>query len=161
MMRTAADVSPCGAYRYTLTRSWASGRLPPVCFIMLNPSTADASVDDPTIRRCVGYARAWGYGALHVVNLFALRSTSPVAITRHPDPVCPENDAAIVTTVEQCPLIVCAWGNRGGWLQRDEAILSILRGMGVKPHALRINKRGIPSHPLYLPATLTAIPYER
>ena len=88
-MKSDAVISDCGKYRYRLTRKWGYGR--PCGFIMLNPSTADALHDDPTIRRCVGFAKAWGCGALIVVNLFAVRATSPREMMRADDPVGPEN----------------------------------------------------------------------
>lgn len=78
-MERAAEFSGCGRYRYSLRRRWADGG-PPACWIMLNPSTADAEKDAPTIRRCIGFSKAWGHNALVVVNLFALRSTDPTAL---------------------------------------------------------------------------------
>lgn len=84
----AAVLSPCGRYRYELTRRWAPGPL--VGWVMLNPSRADAHTDDPTVRRCVGFAHRWGYGGLIIRNLYALRATDPAALADHLDPVGPD-----------------------------------------------------------------------
>src|SRR5947209_16246810 len=101
-----------GTYRYSLWRQWSTD-CPPVAFIMLNPSTADDRKDDPTIRRCIGFARAWGFGALEVVNLFAYRATDWSKLLEVDDPVGPENDDYIVQAVERCPCVVAAWGTKG------------------------------------------------
>ena len=152
LLRTGKDaiVSPCGSYRYLLQRSW-DVKLEAVCFVMLNPSTADASVDDPTIRRCLGFAQRLGFGQLEVVNLFALRATDPEKLRKHHDPVGPENDEQIVAATYVCNLTICAWGSNGGYKDRDKTVLKLLRDNGIKPHALRANKDGHPAHPLYLP----------
>jgi hypothetical protein len=89
-MTATAVLSDCGTYRYRLGRRWAEG--PVDVWIMLNPSTADATVDDRTIRRCMEFSRRWGAGALVVGNLFALRATDPAELVRHPDPIGPDND---------------------------------------------------------------------
>lgn len=155
MVRTA-EISPDGRYRYILGRRWASG--PRATFIMLNPSTADAEQDDPTIRRCIGFARSWGMGALQVVNLYALRSTDPSALWRAIDPIGPDNDnvltaAAIVHT--DAPL-VAAWGaNAKPW-----RVANVIRLPGMERlQALGVTKDGHPRHPLYLPATSTLRPW--
>src|SRR5262245_19133112 len=93
-----ALISPCGLYRYWLTRTWDNS-LRRVCWVMLNPSTADAEQDDPTIRRCVGFARSWGAGGIIVVNLFAFRASDPKALLRAADPVGPDNDGHILKSV--------------------------------------------------------------
>ena len=89
---------------------------------MLNPSTADASRDDPTIRRCIGFARAWGYGGVEVVNVFALRATEPSLLRRVRDPVGPGNDAALAAATARVDAIVIAWGVHGTLLQRDRTV---------------------------------------
>lgn len=149
----SADVED--AYRYRLMRRWGAPE-PRVCWVMLNPSTADASADDPTIRRCVDFSASWGYGALEVVNLFALRSTDPRTLAHTEDPVGPRNDASILAaaTLEQT-LVVCAWGAGGGLRDRDQAVLAMLRSHGVRLHYLALTKGGQPGHPLYLPKTTT------
>ena len=148
-MHRDAILSSCGAYRYLLQRSW-NARLQAVCFIMLNPSTADACVDDPTIRRCLGFAERLGFGQLEVVNLFALRATDPRKLKSHQDPIGPENDEQIVTAARVCDTTICAWGAHGAYKNRDQQVFALLRTNGIRPHALRINKDRRPAHPLYL-----------
>src|SRR5262249_62207047 len=92
-LRCAAGFSRCGRYRYWLTRTWDAAR-PAVCWLMLNPSTADAARDDPTIRRCIGLARRWGHGGIVVVNLFAWRAPDPAAPARAPAPARPAHHHA-------------------------------------------------------------------
>lgn len=152
-----ARLSDCGTYRYRLWRIW-NPCVAPLVFCMLNPSTADAEVDDPTVSRCKERARRLGYGGLEVVNLFALRSTDPKALYRHADPVGPENDAAILAAAERGNLI-CAWGNHGKLRGRASAVLAMLRAAGLPALALRVSKDGHPSHPLYLPYDLEPQPF--
>lgn len=166
-MRSAAHLSDCGSYRYWLSRVWDDSK-PSVCFVMLNPSTADASQDDPTIRRCLGFAKLWGGGALHVVNLFALRATNPGDLRRHPDPVGPFNDAAILTITASVPgvggsaerlAVVAAWGAHGGYRGRDGAVLAKLRDKGIRTHCLGRTAAGQPRHPLYVRADQPLVPF--
>lgn len=157
MLKTAY-ISDDGVYRYTLTRTWDAHR-PQILWIMLNPSTADASVDDPTIRRVIGFSDAWGYGSAVVVNVFALRSTDPAALKTHPDPVGPENDDVLRREAEQRDFAVCAWGAHGGIRDRHVAVLDILHSRGCFPMCLGITKAGMPKHPLYMPATATLVSY--
>lgn len=123
-----------------------------VLFIMYNPSTADASQDDPTIRRCINFAQAWGYGRLEVVNLFAFRAADPgVLTTAHKagwDVVGPVNDQHVQRAIGDAALVVCAWGNAiQSWKQaRARHVL----GMVKHPHALGLTKGGQPRHPLYV-----------
>ncbi len=146
-----------GLYRYLLSRSWGAGGR--VVFAMLNPSTADEMRDDPTVAKCGRYARAWGYGSLTVVNLFAWRSTNPHVLPKLDDPIGPANDTAIADAVTGSDLVVCAWGVHGGLRDRDREVLALIRGMGVTPHCLRVTKYGYAEHPLYLPGNLTPAPY--
>lgn len=148
-----AIISTCGTYRYLLQRSWDVQRKA-VCFIMLNPSTADAQADDPTIRRCLGFARHLGFGQLEVVNLFALRATDPKTLRGHIDPIGPENDGVIISSIRACSMTICAWGTHGTYKSRDQMVLSLLFANGITPLALRANKNGCPAHPLYLPYDL-------
>ncbi|MEU8139034.1 DUF1643 domain-containing protein [Streptodolium elevatio] len=149
----SAVLSQCGTYRYELTRHWAPG--PVVGWVMLNPSTADAAADDPTIRRCTGYAKAWGYGGLVVRNLYALRATDPAELARHTDPIGPYNDAYLAECAAD-PLTVVAWGARGGDRGRD--VLALLERLGVRPYRLGATDDGQPRHPLYLKTDLAPIP---
>lgn len=166
----SARFDPTEAYRYELRREWGSAHPFPrkgdptpvidkpdraVAFLMLNPSTADAMKLDPTVRRCCGFAADWGYGALEVINLFALRSTDPKALRRTlkagGDPVGPENDETILRVAASVDMVVCAWGNHGALLKRGEAVRAMLVGK-VPLRALEISKDGHPVHPLYQPA---------
>ena len=152
-----AVLSPCGLYRYHLTRTVApSGGT--VLWVMLNPSVADADTDDPTIRRCKSFTKAWGRGELQVVNLFALRSTKPAGLWAARNAVGPDNDAWIERTARDVAarprgLVVCAWGAGGGKraLMRAIAVEVLLRRAGVALHRLGVcEERGEPRHPLRL-----------
>lgn len=161
--RKDADVSACGTYRYTLERQWGMG--PPLCFIMLNPSTADASLDDPTIRRCMGFARREGAGGIWVANLYALRSTSPALLGVHPDPVGPENDRAIGDVLLMGALghhpVIAAWG---AWQTRDgraDHIVERAADFGADLRCLGTTKDGHPRHPLYVRADQPLVPFGR
>jgi hypothetical protein len=153
MLRDAV-LSDCGTYRYELSRRWdvTRGR---VGFIMLNPSTADGQQDDPTIRRCIGFAKAWGYGWLVVRNLYALRATDPKELWKHPAPVGPDNDGYLLDSVND-PVTVCAWGANG---RRGDAVINALSDAGVALHYLELTRAGKPKHPLYLRADLTPAPF--
>ncbi len=146
-----AILSSDSKYRYRLSRCWAPN-VAPLVWIMLNPSTADAVSDDPTIRRCVSFARRWGYGGIHVYNLFALRSASPRALETADDPVGPANDSWLEKTVETGSSIVAAWGTCHTALQRDRA--ARIRGV-LSNHSLAsvlclgLTATGQPKHPLY------------
>ena len=146
----SATFDPTRAYRYHLDRTWDPVG-PVVTFVMLNPSTADADVLDPTVRRCVGFARAWGYGSLQVVNLFALRATDPGDLLRAPEPVGAANDRAVVDAATGADRVVVAWGVRGTHRDRASDVGALLVGHGVRIHALGTTKDGHPRHPLYLP----------
>lgn len=155
----AAVISDDGRYRYWLMRRFGLDGVP-VVFIMLNPSTADAQQDDPTIRRCANYAKSWGGNELIVVNLFALRATDPKELNRDgvADPVGPLNDDAIDWAVDYASrnygFAVCAWGNHGSYMQRSETVRGRCERNNIQLYALRITQTGEPSHPLYLPANL-------
>jgi hypothetical protein len=144
----AAVISDCGQYRYALTRWWGDG---PVCgFIMLNPSTADAEKDDPTIRRCVGFARREGCGALLVLNLFAFRATNPRDMADAADPVGPHTDHYLLDLIQNVdgPLIA-AWGAH--WMAGERAN-DVTAMIGRHCVCLGKTKDGSPRHPLYVPA---------
>lgn len=150
----SAVLSGCERYRYLLGREWAVG--PTAVFVMLNPSTADALHDDPTIRRCLHYARDWGCGALTVVNLYAWRATDPAGLWTAEDPVGPENDAhlraAAAIAADTSGPLVGAWGANA----RPDRIGAALALPGMdRMTALAVTKAGQPRHPLYLKANLT------
>lgn len=159
----SAILSPCGRYRYTLERVWHEG-LSSVVFIMLNPSTADHEVDDPTIRRCVDFAKRWGYGGIIVVNLFAVRSKDPQALYAADDPVGPDNHTHVKNVLDrayfQKAAVVCAWGVHGVYMDQDRTMLGWIEAEGLKPMALDLTKAGHPKHPLYLSATRRPMPFE-
>ncbi len=146
MIRTAT-ISECSRYRYNLRRAWQDGNRF-VCFIMLNPSTADAEIDDPTIRRCIGFGKSWGFDALEVVNLFGWRETEPKFLITPSDPIGPENDAAIIEASNRSELVVCAWGSHALALWRSSHISEILKARPL--HCLGTTKNGSPKHPLYI-----------
>jgi hypothetical protein len=136
-------------YRYRLSRVWDSSK-PRVNFIMLNPSTADAFVLDPTVRRCVGFAMSWGAGALEVTNVFALRSTDPTNLRKVDDPVGVGNDEAIVVAAKAADIVVVGWGVHGVYQERARRVAELLKLAGVRPMALVVTKDGHPGHPLYV-----------
>lgn len=157
----AARFDESRRYRYALKRDWsdlfATGEKT-VAWVMLNPSVADEDEDDPTVRRCMGFSKAWRYDALVVVNLFALVSTCPVALrVEGADPVGPRNNEAIVRACEFSALTVCAWGKHGAFLDRGRAVREMLARKGIALHHLGLNDDASPRHPLYLPSTLTPI----
>lgn len=141
-----------GPFRYRLWRRWDDDG-PTASFIMLNPSTADATQDDPTIRRCIGFAKAWGCGAVEIGNLFALRSTSPRAIYENLRTVGPANDGHLVELAQRSSLVVCAWGVHGQHRGRGAEVLEMLRRHAALYH-LGLTKDGHPRHPLYLKGDL-------
>lgn len=141
-MKRTATISSDGRYRYDLTRSWSEGR-PRVCWAMLNPSTADGTEDDPTIRRCVGFSKAWGFGSLVVVNLWALRATNPRELLSHPDPCGLENERFVAQHVAYSGVTVAAWG---AFQVKGRTPLRIPGQL----HCLGVTKAGAPKHPLYI-----------
>lgn len=145
-----AFISADEKYRYRLWRTWDFSK-PKVMFVMLNPSTADADEDDPTIRRCIGFAQDWGYGGLLVGNLFAFRATNAWKIRLEADPVGPENDEHLLAMALEAGRIVCAWGGHGPYLHQDRHVCELLKAQGYALYCLGINRvNGDPKHPLYL-----------
>jgi hypothetical protein len=140
-----------GNYRYTLWRIWDRSK-PILLYIMLNPSTADDVENDPTIRRCIGFAHELGYGGIMVVNLFAYRSVSPDALGYAKDPIGPNNDHHILVQARAADRIICAWGPNGAFRDRDIAVMKMLREGGVtaRIECLRLTKANHPGHPLYI-----------
>lgn len=150
---SVAVYSDCEAYRYLLTRVWDDA-LPRALFVMLNPSTATEVQNDPTVERCERRARALGFGAFRVTNIFAFRATDPRAMRAVADPVGPENDAAIRGSLDwagdPADRIVCAWGTHGAHLGRGAAVERLLRESGRELHHLGLTAAGAPKHPLYI-----------
>ena len=154
LIHTDATFSEDRVHRYDLRRIWDE-TLPTVLFIGLNPSTATETKNDPTIRRCMGYAKDWGYGGYIMGNIFAFRSTDPINLRKTKDPVGPENDYWLKRLHEEAVLTIGAWGNHGEFLNRGQAVLELIPNI----QCLRITKQRFPSHPLYLPKNLKPIPY--
>lgn len=157
-MKKHTILSDCGKFRYRLWRKWGEGS--PLLFVMLNPSTADHEVDDPTIRRCLRFAESHGFGELEVVNLFAYRATDPHDLRRAGYQVGPENDHHIAAAVGDAAAVCLAWGANVGGLERPVIVLQQLRALGVKPQCLRITRGGYPQHPLMLPSSCRLMPFE-
>ena len=119
-------------------------------FIGLNPSTADETEDDPTVIRCIKYAKSWGYGGVCMANLFAFRATKPKVMRAANDPIGRDNDRWLVDLSQKTDLVVAAWGNHGGFLGRSNEVTQLIPNL----HYLELNKSGEPAHPLYLKASL-------
>lgn len=153
-MQKSARFSDCRTYRYSLWRNWrgllsnANGY---AMFVGLNPSTADETSDDNTVRRCIEFARAWGYEGLCMTNLFAFRATDPADMKKADDPVGPENDQTLIDLAKAAGVVIAAWGVHGTYRHRHLAVRAMLPNL----HYLRLTKDGHPWHPLYLPKTLT------
>jgi len=146
---SVAVYSDCEMYRYLLTRVWDDGGRKAL-FVMLNPSTATEVQNDPTVERCERRARARGFGAFRVTNIFAWRDTDPKALEAAADPVGPENDAAIRDSAGWADFIVAAWGTHGAHLDRGPAVARLLRDTRRPVHVLDLTKAGHPRHPLYV-----------
>ncbi len=136
-------------YRYALWRIWDSS-LPTVTFIGLNPSTADALKDDPTLLRCIGFAKDWGCGGVYTANLFAWRATDPKEMKAARSPVGPENNRMLLELAAKSEKVIAAWGNDGAWLDRASAVKALLPNL----YYLKMNRSGQPAHALYLPKGL-------
>lgn len=162
--------SPCRKYRYTLWREWdcdsltgCADDLPSIggylMVIGLNPSTADETRDDPTIRRCIGFAKTWGFGALCMTNLFAWRDTKPENMKAAPEPCGMENGRWITEVADGAGMILAAWGKHGSFIGRDRNVMSALKALGKPVHCLKRNNDGSPIHPLYVAANTAPIVY--
>ena len=170
---SGALLSGDGMYRYLLWREWRGvapkenwqwfgakdgaghelGEPKSCLFVMLNPSTADGEADDPTIRRCVGFAKRFKFDRLEVVNLFAYRATDPQEVLRMTgagDPIGPRNQDIIERAAADAGLIICAWGAHGSHIGQDETVRGWLEIFGKPLYALGLTKDGKPRHPLYL-----------
>ncbi len=150
---------PRSKYRYLLHRDL----LPPgepmfpyptrrLVLLMLNPSTADATNNDPTIRRCIDFGKRWAFTDLFVGNLFAYRATDPNELLQLDLDVAvgPENDSHLITLAQSADRVLCAWGTKGKWKGREQKVLELLAAHEL--WALRLTRQGHPEHPLYMPA---------
>jgi hypothetical protein len=145
-----AVFSPCRRYRYALARTWDFDRKPAL-FVGLNPSTADETVDDPTIRRCIRFARDWDYGGVLMANLFAFRATDPDEMKRALDPVGERNDFWLGRLAGMAGVVVAAWGVHGAHRGRARAVID--SGALGAYSVLGLTKDGHPRHPLYMKAS--------
>ena len=171
ILKSSAILSEDGLYRYVLRRKFG---LPvpalsegPCVFVMLNPSTADAEKDDPTIKRCIRFAARFGFAELAVLNLFAIRGTDPKIVRESTSPAGPENGihfrrvlAEAKETNGDAPWLIAAWGVHGGHRDMDIRAMELFAEEGVVPHALGLTRNGFPRHPLYLPQTAKPKVYE-
>lgn len=155
MIEYDAIISECGLYRYSLSRIWDTEK-GLVNFIGLNPSTADAKDDDSTIKKCVKYAKKWGYGGIIMSNLFAYRTPEPHLMKKAPDAIGHENDEYIKLLADKSAIVIAAWGNDGEYLGRSDLISNLIPNL----QCLKINKTGQPAHPLYLNGDLKPLPYK-
>ncbi len=156
---STATYSDDERYRYDLIRTWdASGGR--INFVMLNPSTATELANDPTVERCERRARALGYGAFRVTNIFAYRATDPRDMRACPEPVGgPDNDAAIEAAARWADQVVCAWGTHGAHLARGAKVEALLRATGQPLTTLGLSKDGHPKHPLYIGYAVQPTPW--
>jgi hypothetical protein len=158
---SSAVLSECGNYRYELSRIWDTTK-PMVMFLMLNPSTADANKDDNTIRRCIAYAKSWGYGGVFVGNLFAYRATNPKELLNVKNPVGEKNQSHLIKMSLKTDMTICAWGNSSivEKLTKSLGYFKPLSGLQNRFNYLELSKNGTPKHPLYLKCNLLPIKYE-
>ena len=156
--KSSAIFSSCANYRYILTREWdvMKGKL---MFIMLNPSTADQHVNDPTVHRCQERAMRMDFGGFIVCNIFGYKSTDPRELKNCPDPVGEANDRYILEAARIAEKIICAWGTHGLFRNRGKIVRKMLLDCDYDLHCLGINKNGTPKHPLYLPYKARIITY--
>jgi len=148
LVSAGALFDPTRKYRYTLYREYEDGH-GRCAFIMLNPSTADETEDDPSVRRCIGFARKWGFRVVQILNLFAIRGTDPEILYRDPAPIGPDNDLWISKIACGADRVICAWGVHGAWTQRGRKVARMLQG-AVRLYCLGTTKEYHPRHPLYL-----------
>lgn len=154
-----AIVSPDGLYRYALTRKWEDG--PDLVWVMLNPSTADATEDDPTIRKCQKFAQTWGFSGISVVNLFAYRATDPADLLLVDDPVGPGNDVVLQAVFEEAGNVMAAWGAATVATYRADPVLDLMADANRTPYVLGLTKAGAPRHPLYIRDTTSPQEWKR
>ena len=143
------DAVICGNYRYLLRRVWDHDR-PRALFVMLNPSTADAQIDDATIRSCCRLCVDWSYGSFEVVNLFGWRATDPAELASVADPIGPDNDLIVVMAIHRCHTVICAWGANPFAVGRDHEMAALIKRHRPETYCLGMTQVGAPKHPLYI-----------
>lgn len=152
-----AVISECGRYRYLLRRTWDHDK-PRALYVMLNPSTADAEIDDPTIRSCVRLARGMGYGSFEVVNLYGLRATDPAELEKADDPIGPQNANVSDAAIQRCD-VICAWGAHKMAWRRARNIVSWVKGWKPAAYCFGITLQRAPKHPLYIKSGTPLVVY--
>lgn len=155
-----AHISDCGNYRYWLTRDNPDpdAYRDEIVFVMLNPSTADAEKDDPTIRRLKGFCEKWKVKGFRVMNLYAFRATNPDDMLNAEDPVGPENDTWLKALTCPGKVVICAWGTKAK-PERCRKVVSLLKANGCRLFCLGVTKDGFPKHPLYIPGNQKPLVY--
>lgn len=163
--RSSAEISACGRYRFVLSREWEQGE-GRVCWVMLNPSTADATKPDHTLTKCVEFSRLWGFKALDIVNLFPLRTKSPRVLKASTEIIGPRDeheklltDVWMLAAASLARTTVVAWGTHGTHLGRDRVVMQLLRNVPL--FCLGVNNDGTPKHPLMLPYEMSLVPFTR
>ena len=152
-------ISKCQNYRYLLWREWGGRdeKKPYVLFIGLNPSTADETIDDPTIRRCINFVKLWGYESLCMANLFAYRATDPKELDSADEPIGELNNKYLRDAIKEAEIIVLAWGNKGSFIDRDKDVIQLLTR---KANCLGMTNKNQPKHPLYIKADQELIEFK-
>jgi hypothetical protein len=154
-----AEISEDGVYRYLLWRRWDKTK-PRALFIMLNPSTADADVDDPTIRRCIGFAKSWGMGGIRVTNLYPFRATDPADLARAAAPRGQGNLNWIERSIDPVGISIAAWGAHKMVAGQASEVRGIFYDAGIPLYALKLTADGHPGHPLYIASSAVPLLFE-
>lgn len=144
-----AVISECGNYRYLLRRTWDHDK-PRALIVMLNPSTADAEIDDATIRSCIRLTKGLGYGSFEVVNIFGLRATDPKALAEAADPIGPMNEQVVAAAISRCDMVICAWGSHPMAARKSSFLMGHIRSRRPAAFCFGVTKHGAPKHPLYI-----------
>lgn len=159
-MRKDAILDETQQYRYWLLREWDAS-LPKMVFVMLNPSTADADVDDATIRRCINFAKASDYGSIQVVNLFAFKATKPELLRdKNIEPIGDRNDKYILDTCRNSDIVIAAWGVNGKLNSRNAYVERLIGTNTYDLHCLGVSTEGHPRHPLFVRSDVKPLLYK-
>lgn len=158
--KSLAIYTDCEQYRFILTRKWSKTGQRHIAFIGLNPSTATEYQNDPTVARCINYAKAWGYDSMTMLNAFGYRSTDPKGLKSVADPNGKGNDRYILKECRTADFILLCWGTHAALNNRSEELLKKLRTLDKPLHCLKLTQAGLPSHPLYLRKDLKPIIYK-
>lgn len=154
MIESSAIISDCLNYRFLLTRKWETNLFNEfsgdICFIMLNPSTADSNIDDPTLRRCINFSKNWGFSTLRIVNLFAYRASNPDILKKINNPIGEHNDNYIINAATNSNKTIIAWGNNGNLFDRANSVLELLSEKKINSFAIQLTNSNQPKHPLYI-----------